>query len=341
LLGFGLTFGRLVYEHVAAGDGVGKRGEMTRLWEPDDPLAKKIALSGIRYLQHFGIDWLFLRGDLYHVQETPAMGQLHWYMGPLLLTGLIVCLVHFRSSTAARVAIVLLLAYPAGDCVARHVDGSLHALRSGPGIAGLNLLAAAGLAAMLGVSSGGTRPIERPASFILRPLRWALCAITGAAALLGQVAFARGYFEWYPTRRDVMVAYHVDYLAAIERNRPLIESADAIFCTVSDTTFQPTYVVMLAMNIGPREWREGPLEIRHGSNWDHVYRIGKWRFLYETEYTQSQLAELQQNDRPDRVLFFLRPHDVGDESPLRTVKPVDIIRTADDDVLMLVYAYEM
>ena len=100
-----------------------------------------------RYPEHFGLDFLFRRGDPYPAVRLPqGYGVLLWFTLPLMLIGAAWVLAHFRE-VQARVLTALVLTYPCADLLNAHEEGA-HGLRSIPGMIALTLLAAVGAVAL-------------------------------------------------------------------------------------------------------------------------------------------------------------------------------------------------
>lgn len=120
----------LVWLHTTDPSGIGKRGERTLIWNNTGTWTNAAGEIALRYVGHFGPDFLFARGDRFNVVGPPGWGQFHWYCLPLMLAGLGTLAWKWRNSAAARTLLVGLLLYPLGDSLASHV--SLHALPKFP-----------------------------------------------------------------------------------------------------------------------------------------------------------------------------------------------------------------
>jgi len=53
----------------AVNPALSQRWQMTRLWDPGAGPVEILRLVSLRYLDHFGLDYLFLRGDLYELMK--------------------------------------------------------------------------------------------------------------------------------------------------------------------------------------------------------------------------------------------------------------------------------
>lgn len=326
LIGVGVTFGPLAYQHVAHPEQIARRATDIWLWEESDVFETRAAKVLTRYAAHFGPDFLLLRGDHYEVQSPHGFGPFHWYTLPLMVAGLIVALRHVRQSSSARVLLCGVLLYPVGDVLHRHVvaaaDGtpqaSLHALRSAPGLGVLILLAAVG-AVVIG------RAIWRRN----RTAALAAAAIFAAVALRLDVRFLAYFFGPHNQRPVVRRDYHVDLVEACAWLRPRADAADAVFITTKDMNM-PYIVTLVGLGYDPRQWFRDLREVRTFNEFDYYFRVGKFHYLYDKS-SLGALAELQRNDRPDRVIFIVRPGEA------RLSDPVHTVRGPDGEPALLVY----
>jgi 4-amino-4-deoxy-L-arabinose transferase-like glycosyltransferase len=305
LVGVGVTFGPLAYHHLAQPEVLAKRAANIWLWEDSDPLAVRATKILARYAAHFGPDFLFVSGDQYEVQGCRGFGELQWYTLPLLVGGVVAILRTVRTSRAARVALVWLILYPLGDCVARHE--SLHALRSAPGLGGLVLLAAVGA-----VTIG---------AWLWRHRRRAALPALAVLALLAIVLDGRFllYFFGEHTRRPLVYRnFHVELVEACDWLRPRLAQADAVFITTAGMT-EPYVVTLVALGYDARQWFRDQREILKIGEWEHYARVGKLHFLYDPDASQKALAELRKNGRADRVIFIVRPGELKLRDPVRAI----------------------
>ncbi len=301
LVGAGLCFlGPMAYYHIRHPEIMSVRLEHSAVFAPDDPVATKMGKALERYPGHFGIDFLFHKGDHYVIQSPPGVGQFHWYMLPAMVIGLIVVVVGARSSRASRVLLMWLLAYPLGDCVSQHV--SMHALRSSPGLCGLVLLGSVGAVSAF-------RWLWR------REYRIAvMVSVVGAVAAIGLNArFWHTFFgEYNELPRVYHLGYHVDLLEACDWLKPRLDDYEAVLCTTQAMNL-PYSVALVGLSYEPGRWFAGPREVRTQGQWDVYTRFGRVFFLYGPERRgeptswQTELRRLKGNNKPDRVLFIIRP----------------------------------
>src|SRR5262245_24042127 len=67
-LGFAVTFGPLAWKHLVD-PHIGHRWEMTRLWPAGAPLQTIVPLVLGRWVEHFGPDFLFVRGERFDIMK--------------------------------------------------------------------------------------------------------------------------------------------------------------------------------------------------------------------------------------------------------------------------------
>jgi hypothetical protein len=310
LAGFAITFGLLVVQHVLDFEQIARRGGMTWVWEPEDSWPTRVAKVAARYPAGYGPNFLFLMGDAYAAQKPPDGGELHLYMAPLLVAGLIGAAIQARTSAAARFLLAWLLLYPLPDALTWHVGA--HALRSSTGLGALVLLAA------LGTCQVGRWAAARwPAAF-------AGGVVVGALVVAGFVLrFVHAYFTQYPHHPLIWRVFQADLVQAAHWLRPRLAEYDAVLCTTQD--FEMPYVNMLVgLRYDPRAWRSGPLQHVQLGPWEAVSRFGKVRFLYDTSVDAAlravqldlgrQRAAGPAEPRHWKILLILRP----DERPAAT-----------------------
>jgi hypothetical protein len=232
-------------------------------------------------------------------------GAIHRFMVPLLLVGLAAALIRFRRSPAARAMLALLIAYPAGDLVARY-DG-VHELRSAAGIGALVLLAAFGAR----VAWDAVRARGQRAALVV--------AISLALAASGMSArsLAAFYGSW-GRRPEVYAAYRADIATAARWLAPQLKPTDTVFCTTLYTN-DPWAVMLVELGYDPRRWFAEPREVGRVGDWEVYPRIGNLHFIYSTSVRRFA-DELQANGRDDRVWFIVRPEQLGLRNPVYRVR---------------------
>jgi 4-amino-4-deoxy-L-arabinose transferase-like glycosyltransferase len=294
-LGVLVTFAPLVHRHLTD-DGINTRGNLTWVWDASDPTTTRIAKVVDRYPAHFGPTYLFLdRNDDPTQSMPPGFGVLHWYALPFLLVGVVVLARRTWSSPAARVAVVALLAYPAGDLLSSHAGPNT--LRSLAGLPWMELTTGVGLVAC----------------YVLLRERWRWPAI----ATMGVVGIAfGGLFLWQldrdfrtdPARWSVRT---MDIAAAVDWLQPRLRDCDAVFWTQKDTSF--VYAPMLVyLQASPRMWLDEPVARSRsvGERFqaaDLVWQVGKHHFMFTHEFVGPAVAGL---GRGPRVAYIVRPGEL-------------------------------
>jgi 4-amino-4-deoxy-L-arabinose transferase-like glycosyltransferase len=301
--GLAVTAGPLAWQHLVNPE-IGHRWQMTRLWSPGTPLATVIGMILGRWLEHFGPDFLFLRGDHYVVLAPPHQGEFGWHLLPLMVAGLAMLGSQIRASRSARVLLAMLIAYPAGDVISRY-DG-VHALRSAPGVAALVLLGAWGAVGMVEA---------------LRRRGPQLARVATAAILIAVLAFD-GRFLWrffgeWSGDPYIYYNYQADLVEAARWLKPRLDQEDAVFCTVAGLN-EPWSILLVETGHDPRAWLAEPRDRREGE-YDVYVRYGKMHFMY-ADLWRPELERLTADGKPERVLFIVRPGELGLQNPEHVVR---------------------
>jgi len=295
----------LAYKHVTEPEVIGRRGQMTWVWSPSDPLAVRARNVINRYVRHFHPDFLFKSGDADEVAWAAGFGFLPAYLLPAQLAGLAILIPQLRGRPAARVLAAAVVLYPAGDCLNWHI--SLHGLRSSAGLVPLLLLAGFGVA--------------QTASWLRRRgLHTTLLTLGTAFGIC--VAASTWRFTWnYAVERPRQLAVyhgnHVDLLEAIRWLRPQLDPADRVICTPLGMN-QPYLIVLVALEYDPHRWFAEPRELRTDGSWDRCLRFGNFYFLHEWE-RPAVLRELRQSPANARIWLILRPGETPAGEPVGQV----------------------
>lgn len=298
-----VTVGPLVAVHLFD-PAIGRRAQMTVLWHPDDNALVRIGQVVDRYVRHFGVDWLFLRGDQYLVQSPPDSGQFDVCLLPCMLLGAFAVAREARTSASHRILLIWVLAYPVGDVFWHHA--SMHALRSAPGMSSLIVLAA------LGAVRGGTWIFRWFPRFA-----WPACLLLSVMWGTLSARYLVRFFIDYNCRPAISRAYHVDLVQACRWLRPRLGEFDAVFMTTRDMN-QPFAIALVVLGYDPAQWFSDGWDVIATDSWDVYTRVGKLRFLYDAS-ALHYLRTLEDNTEPNRVLFLVRPGEFGMERPIHTV----------------------
>jgi hypothetical protein len=286
-----VTLGPLAYCHLTD-PAINTRARQARLWQETDSLGTKIRSLWGRYPNHFGAGFLFAQGDPYPIQSPPGAGQFHWYMLPLMLAGFAIALAACWKSYAARVLVVAVLLYPAGDVVAR--APASHALRSLPGLPGLILLGAFGAVAA--------------ATWLWQRHRLAaggLGVVLALAVVTLNARYVHRFFGAYNRESIIYHQYHADLIEACDWLRPRLDHMDAVFFT-TEMMNMPYIITLVELGYDPHAWFREPRRMTDFHGWMRCHQYGKIHFLYDTQ-DQAALTKLARNDKPERVALILRP----------------------------------
>jgi len=310
-----VTFCPLLWRHVTDPE-VSRRGAVVGwVWADSDTPLEIISKVVSRYAAHYGPDFLFVSGDKYFGNAPPrGVGLFHWYDMPAMILGLMVLAQRARESRAARVALLWLAFYPLGDLLNQHV--SPHSLRSLPGLCGIVLVAAVGA-----VSAG--RWLRRWRGL---PLQVALgCALSGVV-IASNIDFIKRYFVDFVDQKTMDGQYVQGVLEAAAWLRGRIDDVDAVFIT--SFAVHPDIVTLVGLRYDPNQWFREVREVVRGPLPNGAYafeemhvRIGKLHFMLGA-FGDAGLADLQHNDRQDRVLFAVRPGELGMQDPVQPVYQV-------------------
>ena len=307
---FALTFGPLAWQYMFRPKDIARHAHYLQDWVGSSPLSLSIRNVPIRYLQHFGLDFLFIKGDLSSMLSLPDAGPYLWYALPLMLLGLIPLFGKLKSSASARLLLVLIVLYPIGDSL--HWGVALHALRSSPGLISLILLSALGA-----VST---------AAWLRKRNRILASAIIAAFLLtaIGMTArYLYHYYGEYNRRTETYHAFHVDLVKACQWLRPRFDQFDAVFCTV-DGMNMPYMISLVAMGYDPSQWFKDPHDFFADGEYEFCTSYGKMHFIY----SQASLEALNKLPRRDRVLFIVRPGEIrGLKDPILQIRRADGIPT--------------
>ncbi len=304
ILGVAVTLGPLAWRHLTD-PAMGKRGQDIYVWEQEDSAIAKIGKALARYPEHFGPTFLFLEGDPIINHSVPDWGQFHWYTLPFMLVGLGVILWRSRKSLPARVLLVWVLVYPAGDLIAQCVGP--HAPRSSPGLCALILLAGVGA-----VAAGG---------WLYR--RWRRVTLVAAcvaaiAPVVLTVWFFYTFFGSYSKLPKVYHLFQTDMKEACEWLRPRLDEFDVVFCTTNGMN-QPYITMLTHLRYDPHKWHTDEKELSRSGEWDKYYRFAKFRFLYRSR-AEAMIQEFARNGRRSRAVFIVRPWELGNMRPRHVVR---------------------
>lgn len=298
-IAFAATFGPLAWQHIFHPEIMARPDHYQKMVFAL-PLPLALREIAVNYIRHFGPDFLFIYGDFNHIQSPPGIGQLQWYMLPLMLSGLIFLIPRFRYSTSARVLLGCVLVYPLGDCFNQAYP---HALRSLPGLCGLILLAAVGT---------------------VSAFRWLwnrnhnlATAITVTFILLTMVLNIRYFYRFYGEynrRPEIYHLYHTDLVEACQWLKPRLDEFDAVFCT-NEQMNMPYLITLVVLGYQPDRWFNENREILKIEGQDDFYaRYGKMYFMYDELFKPPEEKYLA-----GRVLLIIRPGEIDLPDPNKQI----------------------
>lgn len=281
-----------------------RRAATTWVWSPQDYLLLRVGKVAARYLPHFGLDFLFSRGDPYPAMQPPqGHGYFLLFTLPLMILGGIWVIAHFRE-VEARALAALVVAYPCADLLSAH-DSPAHGLRSLPGVVALTLLAAVGA-----VSLG--RYFARAS----RALAFAVAAVIAILGTAEATSFARAYFERMDAMPSRFFGYNADLVQACRWIKPKADQYDAVFVTGNGIAHPYIYTLVM-LQYPPQRWFndqkafvDGPLPGGWFRYEEVCLRYGKFHFLFDG-IDDGALDRLRGDDKPQRVLFVTRPNELG------------------------------
>jgi len=316
-LGFAVPFIPLAIVHLRD-PAISHRWEMTRLWDPGASVLEIAGLVFGRYLDHFGLGFLFLRGDRF-LDVNPLMaGAFPWIVLPLFLVGALVVLLRWRESASARTLAALVLAYPAGDLVSRYA--SVHAQRSAAGAGALALLAALGAISLAGAIGGLAGARQRGQRAFERGSRIGTGVVAAVVIALHIPALVRFYRD-FDRSPEIQRAYHVSLVSAMRWLEPRLTNFDAVFCTVQGMN-EPFSIALIGLDYDPHRWFAEVREVKANGEWEVTTRFGKLWFMYDDSW-QGELTRLANEGRHARVLFITPPGESHDAIPLETIRAPD------------------
>ena len=216
-----------------------KRASLTWVWDPGDPMPTRVAKAAARYLPHFGLDFLFRRGDIDPTDSPPTgHGFLFWFMLPLLVAGAAFLIARWRTPSASSVAV------PA-----------CHVPRRRPAEPPPDLARDAQRAGDHRVDAPGRdrrdRDLRRRAE-VQGPDR----DRTRVWASIETVRSLPDYFSEFQTNPRKWDAYTVDLHEALRWVRPRAATYDAILIT-GTATAHPYVRTLIELRVPPRTWLAG------------------------------------------------------------------------------------
>ena len=321
-----IIFGPLLWKHLTDPEIMKRAQSSGWIGRESGALGGKIEIALRRYPRHFGVDFLFTRGDtnLAHALP-PGMGLFYWYEFPLMVLGVVALILRYRSSRAARLLLLWVVLYPVADLLDENLK--MNSVRSLPGLCGLVLLVAVGA-----VTAGRWLWQRRQAT---APICYAMAVFI---AVLNVRFLGQFYGDDFYRQKYRVMEFGADLLEAARWLRPRFNEVDAVFVTAQ--AGHPYITTLVGLRYDPEQWFrdarqivQGPLPGGIYRNEDVYVRYGKIHFLVH-ESTIDVLKELISNGRRDRVIFIVRP---GELELDKVARPVYEVRAPDGQVVMRIF----
>jgi 4-amino-4-deoxy-L-arabinose transferase-like glycosyltransferase len=190
------------------------------------------------YLKHFSFNFLFLHGDSNHRHSVPNFGQLHIFEFPLLLIGIIICLI--RKNNYYKFLIFWLIIYPIPSSLTN--EGIPHALRSYNGFPVFEIISSLGFVFII------DEIYKRKMTFLILLI------------FIVIVFFCYKFFAYYFQRYSIETYYYYDkYLGeAIQYGIKLENNYDKIILD-TDVMGQEYYVAFYK-KLDPNLFRESKIK---------------------------------------------------------------------------------
>jgi 4-amino-4-deoxy-L-arabinose transferase-like glycosyltransferase len=303
-IAFVAIFAPLAWQHIFHPEGISRHFLFRPQRFGSVGLYESLKNSLIRYIQHFGPNFLFAPIDNL---SPPDSGLLQWYMVPLLLAGLIALTARFKTSVSVRILLAFVLAYPAGDCLVW--EPRLNSLRSFVGLCGLILLAALGA-----VWAGG---------WLWKRYKALTFFATGTliiVMLISNIFYFRSFFGHWSNDTEIYHILHSDLVEACQWLKPRFDDYDAIIFTQFNMA---NMVAAVTMGYDPKRWFSEPLEFTTIGEWDNYTRCGKMHFMcYDLfasmkDFIDKALSSGQY--RTGHILLIIRPGEVRIPDPDRQI----------------------
>ncbi|MFH0980708.1 MAG: glycosyltransferase family 39 protein, partial [Planctomycetota bacterium] len=261
---------------------------------------------------HFGPKWLFLQGPDSVLARTPGVGQLNWYMLPLLLTGLVVLWTQRKRNRIYGVLLAWLLLHPIASAATKDAP---HILRAACGLGSFQWVAALGVGAWVSWS-------ERRS--------WAgpLMVVILVACIAGNATWSLGrYHRHFSSNARLLNLWQADLEQALLSIRECWRNYDRVFISdhkdyAPDRLWMsdfPYIYVLVFLRIEPAEfhaWEKRVVYDPPTAPWHQVEGMGP--FTLST--IPAVLDEFFQNHPDQRVLFVARPGDIHGGRLLDTVR---------------------
>jgi len=299
-----LTFGPLMWQYLFHTQDIAHHSTSVLFWARSRSFPAVLKNIASIYIKYFGPDFLFIRGDHFELQSPPGIGQFHWYMLPLMLSGLIFVLRKLRTSTAARLLLAMVILYPVAGSIGTAI--SPHALRSSPGLCPLVLLAAAGAAAL-------SPWLNKTGSVV----KAAVISLFIIAAVGINIRYLYRFYGEYNTQTSTFLLYDTDFVEACEWLKGRLENFEAVFCT-TEGIVMPYIISLVTLKYEPDKWLTEPKQYFTSDEFEHYKQYGKMYFIYDYSFLPT-LEKLKQKPVRKPILFIIRPGQLNLPNPVHKI----------------------
>ncbi len=308
---FAIVAAPMVWGTLTRWSQVNARALSQSIIHQDQPILDSLVQICRQYLSHFGMTWLFITGDLTIFQSVSTVGQLNWYMLPVLPIGLAVMWYRRRDNRAYGLILAWLLLYPIASATTLSAP---HSLRAACGIGVFQWIGAIGIYAIL-----SWRPIN------VSPIRQVTSSLIAVVLVINCGWFMTQYFrQWayHPYMKSLMGSDLVD---AVFFMRDRWRNYDRIF--ISDQVnnehvwfgMQPYIQVLFYLPVEPSEfqsWEKKVEYCRGDKDFDDVRSMGPFTMSTSREV----LAEHFEKHPREKVLIVARPGDISGGRLLATIR---------------------
>jgi hypothetical protein len=278
---------------------VSGRARHASLFQPGVSVGHSLARAAVQYATHYGPTWLFTRGDRSALSPLPGVGQINWYLLPLLPLGLITMWRQRRENRAYLVVLAWLLLYPLASALAQDAP---HGNRAACGIGVFEWIAAVGFSTLT------MRWANRPRTgCILGGVLAGAVLLNGAWVLHRYVTTVRSPFMAHLLQADLREA--VVYLRGRWTDYDRIFISDHTSNRQEWANLHPYVYVLTYLPVTPVQFQSWNKAISYPPpdyGFHQVESMGPFTFSTRPEV----LKEYFGNHPNDKVLIVGRPGDI-------------------------------
>jgi len=301
---FAIVITPMAWLTFAEWDKINARAQNVSLFHQGQALTGALGQCAANWTAHFGPKWLFLQGSESVLGRTAGVGQLNWYMLPLVPIGLAAMWSGRKQTRIYGILIAWLVLHPAASAL---TEDAPHMLRAACGLGSFQWIAAVGVGAM--VSWADRRSWAR----------W-LIGMSLIACVAGNATGSiRRYYRTFGSDVRMLRLWQVDLRDALLSIRDRWRDYDHIF--ISDhrsdehlwMSDHPYIHVLLFLHVDPAEFHAWEKRVTYNppdAPFHTVQRMGP----FSLSTVPAVLAEYFQDYRNQSVLFVVRPGDVDTEN---------------------------